>query len=256
MPMLDYLAAGLVGLAAGSFLNVVITRLPRGEAFGRGRSRCPHCRRPLPWYDLIPLLSFVLLGGRCRQCGAAIPWRYPLVELAGAVLAISLWAVFPFSPLLLAYGPLAMALVALSAIDLEHGLLPDAITLPGLAYGLGLSLILPELDFAWALAGAAVGGGLFVAIAWGYQRLTGRAGMGGGDAKLLAMIGAFLGLESIPGVILISAALGSLAGLILVLARGQGRNGAWRTIPIPYGPFLAAGALIYLFGRESLLGWW
>lgn len=250
--MLDYLVAGMVGLAAGSFLNVVITRLPQGEVFGWGRSRCPQCRRKLPWYDTIPLMSYIFLHGRCRWCGAAISRRYPVVELAGALLALALWFSFPFSPLLYAYAPFGMALIALSAIDLEQGLLPDAITLPGIALGLLLSLALPDLSFASALAGALAGAILFFGVAWAYANRSGRPGMGGGDVKLLAMIGAFLGLESLPWVIFSSAALGSMAGMIMVLVKGQRQEGGWRTLPIPYGPFLAAGALIYLFGYEYL----
>jgi leader peptidase (prepilin peptidase)/N-methyltransferase len=207
-----YALAFLVGLALGSFLNVVITRLPRGEQVMAGRSRCPHCRTTLPWRDNLPLLSYLWLGGRCRSCGAPISRRYPLVELAGGILAAALWWRFPASPVLLAYGPFCGALLALSAIDLEHRLLPDAVTLPGVALGLALALFLPHLTFLEAAAGAAAGAALFYGIGWVYQRLTGRKGMGGGDAKLLAFIGAFLGLQSLPFVIFISAALGTLAG--------------------------------------------
>lgn len=248
--MLDYLIAALVGLAVGSFLNVVISRLPQGEAFGRGRSHCPHCHRQLAWYDTIPLISYIFLGGRCRSCGTAIPRRYFLVELAGALLALALWGKFPWNPLLLAYGLFAMALLALSVIDIEQGLLPDAITLPGIVLGLLLSMVLPGLDFIGALAGTVIGAVVFQAIAWGYQKWAGRPGLGGGDVKLMAMIGAFLGPEALPWVIFCSATLGTLAGVAILLTTKQGHKDNWRTIPIPYGPFLAAGALIYLFGSN------
>lgn len=250
-----YALAFLVGLALGSFLNVVITRLPRGEQVITGRSRCPHCRTPLAWRDNLPLLSYVRLGGRCRFCGAPISRRYPLVELAAGILAAALWWRFPASPLLLAYGPFCGALLALSAIDLEHRLLPDAITLPGIALGLALALVLPHLTFLFATAGAAVGGALFFGIGWIYQKLTGRKGMGGGDVKLMAFIGAFLGIQSLPWVIFISAALGSLAGIGAVLTTGSWREGGWRVAAIPYGPFLAAAALLYLFGHQELSRW-
>jgi leader peptidase (prepilin peptidase) / N-methyltransferase len=248
--MLDYLLAGMVGLTVGSFLNVVITRLPQGEAFGLGRSRCPQCHRKLPWHDIIPLVSYLWLRGQCRYCGTPIPRRYLLVELASALLALALWLTFPGSLLLLAYGPFVMALLALSVIDLEQGLLPDAITLPGIALGLLLSLFLPGLDFLETLSGALIGAVFFQGIAWAYKKWSGRAGMGGGDVKLLALIGAFLGLESLPWVIFTSATLGTLTGLAWVLAKAQWQSGEWRTIPLPYGPFLAVGALIYLFGKE------
>jgi leader peptidase (prepilin peptidase)/N-methyltransferase len=247
------LLVGLVGLALGSFLNVVITRLPQGEAVWAGGSRCPQCRRKIAWYDNIPLFSYVRLQGRCRACGAAIPWRYPLVELAGGLIALALWRTFPHQLLLLAYGPFSLALVALTVIDLEHRLLPDALTIPGIILGLLLSLVLPHLSFPGAVAGALVGGGLFYGIGWLYEKLAGRRGLGRGDAKLLAMIGAFLGVGALPLVIAVSAGLGTLAGLLRVLAQGSGRRGDWRTISLPYGPFLAVGAWCYLFWGERLL---
>jgi leader peptidase (prepilin peptidase) / N-methyltransferase len=250
----DLLLAGLVGLALGSFLNVVITRLPQGESVWAGRSRCPECRRPLCWYDNIPLFSYVWLKGRCRYCGAAIPWRYPLVELAGGLIALALWHTFPDKLILLAYGPFCLALVALTAIDLEHRLLPDAITLPGIILGLLLSLALPQLSFAGAAAGVVAGAALFSGVAWLYEKWAGRRGLGGGDVKLLAMIGAFLGLEALPLVILVSAGLGTLTGLLQVLlGRGSETRAQWRTISLPYGPFLAAGAWCYLFWGKRLL---
>ena len=251
-----YVLAFLVGLALGSFLNVVITRLPRGEQVIAGRSRCPHCRASLAWRDNLPLLSYFWLRGRCRSCGAPISPRYPLVELAGGLLAAALWWRFPASPLLLAYGPFAAALLALTVIDLEHRLLPDAITLPGIASGLVLALILPHLPFWEAAAGAAVGALLFFGIGWIYHRLTGRQGMGGGDVKLMALIGAFLGLKALPFVIFLSAALGSLVGLGLVLIRGNWREGNWRVAAIPYGPFLAAAAWLYLLGGQEIFRLW
>jgi leader peptidase (prepilin peptidase)/N-methyltransferase len=249
----DSLLAGLLGLALGSFLNVVITRLPQGEAVGAGRSRCFHCRRPLAWHDNIPLVSYVWLRGRCRTCGAAIPWRYPLVELAGGLMALALWRTCPDKLLLLAYGPFCFALLALTAIDLEHLWLPDVITIPGITLGLLLSLVLPHLSFQGAAAGALVGGGLFYGIGWLYEKLAGRRGLGGGDVKLMAMIGAFLGVGALPLIIVVSAALGILTGLIKILGQEPGQLHQWRTISLPYGPFLAAGAWYYLFWGERLL---
>jgi leader peptidase (prepilin peptidase)/N-methyltransferase len=168
-------------------------------------------------------------------------------------MALALWHTFPDKLLLLAYAPFGLALIALTAIDLEHRLLPDAITIPGIILGLLLSLVLPELSFPEAAAGALVGGGLFFGIGWFYEKWAGRHGLGGGDVKMLAMIGAFLGVWALPLVILISAGLGTLAGLIRVLGQGPGARGQWRTISLPYGPFLAAGAWCYLFWGERLL---
>jgi len=250
--MAALLLAFLVGLALGSFLNVVITRLPLGEAVWAGRSRCPHCRAPIPWHDNLPLLSFFLLRQRCRFCRRPISWRYPAVELAGGLLALALWASFPGSYLLLVYGPFCAALLALTGLDLEHRWLPDVITLPGVALGLAFSLIFPHLSFWEALGGALAGGALFYGIMWTYEKLTGKMGMGGGDVKLLALIGAFLGIKSLPFVILVSAALGSLVGIGAVLITGNWRQGGWRVTDIPYGPFLAGAALLYLFGNREL----
>jgi leader peptidase (prepilin peptidase)/N-methyltransferase len=263
MPITSWGVEALVflgGLALGSFLNVVITRLPQGEGFFLGRSRCPRCHTPLPWRDNLPLVSYLLLKGRCRFCEGTISRRYPAVELASGMLALALWQRFPF-PLLLVYGPFVAALVVLSAIDLEHRLLPDVITLPGIALGLLFALIFPHLTFLRAAAGALVGAAVFSGIIWAYQKLAARRGltedaaqgMGRGDVKLLAFIGSFLGVEALPLVIFVSAALGSLAGLLLVLKLGRGQGGRWRYTAIPYGPFLAAAALIYLLAGGELL---
>lgn len=242
-----YGLAAFLGLVLGSFLNVVITRLPQGEPVWRGRSQCPQCRTPLPWADLIPIFSYLRLKGCCRFCGRPISRRYPAVELATALWAAALWARFPGSPLLLAYGPFVAALIALTAIDLEHRLLPDALTLPGTVLGLVLALFLPHLTFLEASLGALAGALFFWAIAWVYERRTGEMGLGGGDVKLMALIGAFLGIKSLPFVIFISAALGCLVGLTLVWKKGLWQDGHWRRLPLPFGPFLALGALIYLF---------
>ncbi len=242
------LLAGLVGLAVGSFLNVVITRLPRGESPLQGRSRCPQCDTPIRWRDTLPLVSYLLLRGRCRACGGPIPWRYPAVELVSGLLAAALWVKFPASPLLLAYGPFAAALVTLSFLDLEHFWLPDVLTLPLTGLGLVLSLILPHLRWYEAFLGALLGGGVFYGVAWGYYRLTGREGLGLGDAKLLALIGAFLGVQALPGVVLLSALMGAGVGAVLIW-----RERAGRLTPIPYGPFLALAALLHLFLADSPL---
>ena len=162
------LLAFLVGLALGSFLNVVATRLPVQEQFWAGRSRCPHCRTPLPWYDNLPLLSYLYLQGRCRFCGAAISWRYPLLELAGGLLSLALWLQYPWSPLLIAYGPFGAALLVLTAIDLEHRLLPDVITYPGIVAGPGSGAVSAAPPGFWeALLGALLGGGFFLVVGLG-----------------------------------------------------------------------------------------
>jgi len=250
--MTAWVLAFLVGLALGSFLNVVITRLPQGEQVWAGRSRCPQCRVTILWRDNLPLLSFFLLRGRCRFCGQPISWRYPAVELAGGLLALALWIRFPGDYLLVVYGSFCAALVVLTALDLEHRWLPDAITIPGTGLGLILALIFPHLPFLESLAGALAGAAIFYGLGWVYEKLTGKMGLGGGDVKLLALIGAFLGVRALPWIIFGSAALGSLVGLGLALGRGRLAKGEWRTLAIPYGPFLAAAALAYLFWGGEL----
>ena len=238
--------AGLVGLAMGSFLNAVITRLTQEEPFWGARSRCPWCHQTLPWYDLVPLLSYVWLKGRCRFCGEPISWRYPAVELTAGLLALALWARFPGSVLLWVYGPFTAALLVLTVLDLKYYWLPDIITLPGVAFGLLAALVVPQVAFVGALLGALGGWALFQGVRWVYEKLTrgGRQGMGGGDVKLMAFIGAVLGVKALPLVLFTSAALGSLAGLAAAWQSGQGR-----LTPIPYGPFLAVGALFSLFWK-------
>jgi len=234
----------LIGLVIGSFLNVVISRLPLEEPFWVGRSRCPHCRHTLSWHDLIPLLSYIWLRGRCRFCDHPISWRYPAVELATGLLALGLWLRFPSSGLLWVYAPFTAALVVLTFLDLQYFWLPDLITLPGIALGLTAALILPQLNFFSALLGAVLGAALFQGVRWVYARVTGgkRQGMGLGDVKLMAFIGAVLGVEALPWVLFSSAALGSLVGVVVAWRSGRGR-----LTPIPYGPFLVVGALLFLF---------
>jgi leader peptidase (prepilin peptidase)/N-methyltransferase len=248
--MLASVIVFLVGLAVGSFLNVVITRLPRGESLAFPRSRCPACGCPLSWRDNIPLVSFMLLKRRCRACGVPISWRYPIVELVSAGIALALWFKFPASPLLLVYGPFAAALIAIAFLDLEHFWIPDRITYPGILLGLAYSLIFPHLTLAGALLGALLGGASLYVIAWAYLCLTGREGLGGGDVKLMAMIGAFLGVRSLPWVVLISALTGSIAGIWPIAKGGKAAQ-----TPIPYGPFLGVAALVYLLWQEIFLSW-
>ncbi len=252
----------------GSFVNVVVHRLPAGESVVRPRSRCPRCRRWIPWYENIPVLSFLALRGRCRGCGGAISWRYPLVEaLTGALFAAAAWllvvrwpggALDPDRYLHLASGLLLLgALTALSFIDLDRRILPDAITRPGTAAGLLLSVLHPSLQDPRGLGGLPDAGGALLlsaaGVAAGYgslwivsllgARAFGREAMGLGDAKLLAMIGAFTG----PLGAMLAAALGLLLGLLM----GGVRLLATGDASFPFGPSLAAGgAAVFLARRE------
>lgn len=239
-----------LGLAIGSFLNVAIHRLPRGESLVSPGSRCPSCGDSLRPFDNVPVLSYVVLRGRCRQCRLRISPRYPLVELATAALFVVHYMVFGWTPLLAVRLVLAAAMVALFAIDLEHHLLPDAITLPGIVLGLLASLFLPP-GIRDALIGVLVGGGVLWLIGEAYYRYSGEEGMGGGDVKMLAMIGAFLGWELVIVTLVLSSITGSLVGLLLIVTKRGGMKYA-----LPYGTFLAIAAVIASVYGAPIVSWY
>ena len=246
--------AALLGLLVGSFLNVVIYRLPRmvlrdetqadtpALSLSFPRSHCPHCGHTLAPWELVPVLSFVLLRGRCRQCHTPISWTYPLTELANAALWVLCIAHFGDTPQGWCWALYASTLLALARIDLQTTLLPDALTLPLLWAGLGLaSLGWTGLPLQEALWGAMLGYGLFWGLDWVYLRVRGRHGMGGGDAKLLAALLAWLGWPAVVAVLLIA----SLSALLMVLL--QGLRGRLQTeAQIPFGPYLALAGLVLM----------
>jgi len=238
---LGWAALALLGACLGSFLNVVIHRLPRGQSLVRPRSRCPICARPIRALENIPLVSYVLLGGRCRGCAARIPWRYPVVEALGAGLTVAA-VVTAASPLdALARTMFVLALLAVVFIDLDCRIIPDAITLPLVVVGLLWSLVGP-LSVWDAVLGVVAGGGGLLLVAWGYQRLTGREGLGMGDVKLMGMIGAFLGWSGALSTVLLGSLVGTLVGLGLILS-GRGN----RLTALPFGTFLAPAAWFVFF---------
>ncbi len=246
---LFYFLIFCLGAICGSFLNVCIFRLPQGQSVVSPRSFCPYCRRPIAWFDNIPLLSFLLLRGRSRCCRQAIPWRYPLVETLSGILAVASVYRFGLTPLALLYFIFLAALLVITFIDLDHQIIPDEVSLPGILVGLLAAALRTDLSLRDAFLGAIVGGGILWLVAVGYQRLTGREGMGGGDIKLLAMIGAFLGWRAIPFIILLSALVGSLAGILFMLAKGKASG----RLAIPYGPFLALAAVLWVFWGEKII---
>ena len=239
----------LFGALVGSFLNVVIVRLPEeGGSVVFPPSHCPACKKDIAWYDNIPLLSFLVLRGRCRQCQTRISWRYPLVEGAMALMALALYQHFGLTILLPIYFVFCAALIAVIFIDLQHQIIPDVISLPGVVFGFVLSFVNPFVTWQDAGLGVLFGGGSFYLVALVYYLLTKREGMGGGDIKLLAMIGAFLGWQSLPFVVFGSSVLGTVAGVWAMIEQRKGG----KTV-IPYGPFLAMAALLYLFFRREIL---
>lgn len=264
------LAAGLLGLCVGSFLNVVIHRLPkmmendwriqcaelRGEeavptetlSLAKPRSRCPSCGHRISALENIPLISYLLiLRGKCSGCGIAISARYPVVEALTGLL--SAYAAWHFGPTAQAAGALLLlwALIALSGIDLDTQLLPDSITLPLLWLGLAFNLWTTYCDLPSAVIGAMAGYLALWSVFWLFKLVTGKEGMGYGDFKLLAALGAWLGWQMLPAIILVSSIVGAAVGITLIAAARHGRN-----IPIPFGPYLAAAGVIALFWGQQI----
>jgi leader peptidase (prepilin peptidase)/N-methyltransferase len=244
------LLGAAIGLCIGSFLNVVIYRVPIGQSIATPPSRCRKCGYQLQWYDNIPVLSWLFLRGRCRKCGIGVSIQYPIVELTtGALFVLVIWMTPP-GPLLATRLIFVCILIALFGIDLEHQILPNAITLPGIAIGVLLSLIAPP---GWkdALIGVLLGGGVLYAIAGAYYLWRREEGMGMGDVKMLAMIGAFLGWKAV----LVTLVLSSFAGAIIGLALMAAQRGTMK-FALPFGTFLAIGAIVSMFVGEPLVAWY
>ncbi|MEN8143209.1 MAG: prepilin peptidase [Thermodesulfobacteriota bacterium] len=239
---------GVMGAMVGSFLNVVILRLPQeGGSIVFPASHCPSCKNPISWYDNIPIISFILLRARCRHCSMKISWQYPLVEAAMAAISLALFYRFYFSLTFGIYFVFCAALLAIIVIDSYHQIIPDSISLPGIIIGFGASFVNPVVTWQSSALGILLGGGTLYAIAATYYFLTKREGMGGGDIKLLAMIGAFLGWQSLLFVVFCSSILGSLVGVGAMLKQKKGGK-----TMIPYGPFLSIAAIIYLFFSQEI----
>ena len=244
--LLGYVVAFVLGSIAASFANVCVHRLPLRQSIVYPASRCPSCQHPLrPWHNL-PLASFVALGGRCAFCRERISWRYPAVESLGGLLYLVGYHQFGLSVHALAYALLVTALLIVSFIDLAHMIIPDAVTLPGIVVGVAISLLPSSIGFANAVAGACLGGGIFLLIT-----LLHPAGMGGGDVKLIAMIGAFVGWQAVLVTIILGAFCGAVSGLTLILLGLKRRRD-----PVPFGPFLALGGTAAMLWGEALLAWY
>ena len=235
------------GLVIGSFLNVVIARLPERRSLWMPGSTCPGCGNAIAWHDNLPIVSFVALGGRCRACATPIPWRYPLVEASTAALFAAAWLVFGHDlPEFLVAVVFLAALVAITVIDLRHQIIPDAITFPGVVMGFMASLVTGRIAWIDSLGGIALGAGLFVAVI-----LLSRGGMGGGDLKFGAMLGAFLGWQALLVALFVGVVLGGMSAVALLASRRLARKDA-----IPFGPFLAIGGAVALFWGDTMLGWY
>ncbi len=247
-PILTGIAA-IFGGIVGSFLNVVILRLPDpGQSIVFPASHCPKCSAALQWYENIPIISYLFLRGRCAHCGVAISLQYPLVELMMALLAAALMVRFQLSITTAGYFVFCAALLVIIFIDMHHQIIPDVISLPSIVLGFLFSFLSPTLSWQSSLIGLLVGGGVLYAVAFFYFLLRKVDGMGGGDIKLLAMIGAWLGWQSLPFVIFASSLSGSIVGLIAM--QYQKKGGRTR---IPFGPFLSLAALVYTFFSADIL---
>ena len=238
----------IFGAVVGSFLNVCIFRLPAKTSIIKPLSQCPHCHHPIRFYDNIPIISFIVLRGKCRDCDGKISWRYPLVELITAVLSLLLFLQFGLTLRFLIFFIFTAVLIVITFIDLDHQIIPDVLTLPGIPIFFLLAIFVVKIPWLEALIGLLIGGGVLFAIAFVYELLTKREGMGGGDVKLLAMIGGFLGWKSLIFILLFSSFSGAIAGITAMIIKKQDMKYA-----VPFGPFLSAAAVAYLFWGDAFM---
>ncbi len=241
----------IFGAVVGSFLNVCICRMPKDESVVSPPSHCPRCDYHIRWYDNIPLLSYLSLRGKCRGCGTHISLQYPLVELLNGLLTLALFLKFGPTLTFLALFLFCSGLVVITFIDLEHQIIPDEISLSGIVIGFIFSFFLPEQTWLNSLLGIVLGGGSLLLVAYSYQWLTGKEGMGGGDIKLLAMMGAFLGWKSVLFIVFASSLIGSVFGITMMLVQKKDSK-----LAIPFGPYLAFAAVLYVFYGKQLIDWY
>jgi leader peptidase (prepilin peptidase)/N-methyltransferase len=258
LPISFYIFVFIFGAVVGSFLNVCICRLPRNESIVFPPSHCPNCDFKIPFYDNIPILSYLVLRGRCRSCKGRISFQYPIVELLNALLTLFLFIKFGASLTFLVLFIFCSALVVITFIDLEHQIIPDVISLPGIPLGFVSSFFISDLYhegmvLGWksSLTGIVVGGGSLWLVAHIYELITKKEGMGGGDIKLLAMMGAFFGWKGVPFIIFVSSLAGSVIGITVMLIQKKNSK-----LAIPFGPFLALGAILYIFFGGQLIHWY
>lgn len=262
----------LFGLVVGSFLNVCIVRLPREQSIVSPRSQCPRCRTLIRWYDNIPLVSFLALRGKCRSCGLPISWRYPLVELLNGLLYLWAFAAFGLTGEAGVVMALCSALLVITFIDLDHQIIPDVITLPGMVIGLlaaplfmsaleppmafGLGRLVPSAGtyltgFVNSLVGLVLGAAPLFIIGWLWEKLRKVEAMGGGDVKYMGMVGSFLGWKGAFLTIMLGALTGSIVGMTLIALKQHQMDRV-----IPFGPYLAFGTLLTLFYGADIIDWY
>lgn len=239
-------------MCIGSFLNVCIYRLPESKSIADPpRSICPSCKSHIRFYDNMPVLSYIWLKGRCRNCNAPISFRYPLVELMNGIVAVALLFKFGLSVESLVYFVFISSLLVITFIDLDHQIIPDIITLPGIPMGLIASFALPTITLKASALGLLIGGGSLWFVAWAYNLIAHRDGMGGGDIKLLAMMGTIIGWKGVIFTIFASSVIGSCVGITMMLIKNKNMKFA-----IPFGPFLSIGAIAYVFFGSQIITWY
>ncbi|MDD2389751.1 MAG: A24 family peptidase [Desulfobacterales bacterium] len=241
----------IFGICIGSFLNVCIFRLPKSKSIVFPGSACPECGSPIHFYDNIPILSYVWLKGRCRHCNCPISFRYPMVELISGCFALCLFLTFGLSLESLIYYLFITSLLVITFIDIDHQIIPDCITLPGIPIAFAASLALPSVHVTDSIIGFLAGGGILFLIAWLYYLITRKEGLGGGDIKLLAMIGTLLGWKGVAFSLFTASIIGTVSGLIIILKTKKNMK-----IAIPFGPFLSIGAILYIFFGPQLINWY
>ena len=239
-------------MCIGSFLNVCIYRLPESKSIADPpRSICPSCKSHIRFYDNMPVLSYIWLKGRCRNCNAPISFRYPLVELMNGIVAVALLFKFGLSVESFVYFVFISSLIVITFIDLDHQIIPDIITLPGIPMGLIASFALPTITLKASALGLLIGGGSLWFVAWAYNLIAHRDGMGGGDIKLLAMMGTIIGWKGVIFTIFASSVIGSCVGITMMLIKNKNMKFA-----IPFGPFLSIGAIAYVFFGSRFIAWY
>ncbi|MHC2994420.1 MAG: prepilin peptidase [Candidatus Atribacteria bacterium] len=241
----------ILGLIVGSFSNVCIYRIPINESIIYPASHCPKCRSSIKPIDNIPLLSYILLKGRCRNCGSRIPIQYPVVEFLTGIIYILMFLIYGLTLQSLIYIILASAVIIIAFIDLNEQIVPDIISLPGIGAGLILSFFVPYISFINSVLGVLVGGGIILIIGLVGSVIFKKEAIGGGDVKLAAMIGAFLGWRYIIISLFLGFFLGALAGILLVLSKIKSREDM-----IPFGPFIALGSIITILWGEKIISWY
>lgn len=244
---MNYLLIFIFGLIIGSFLNVLICRMPDIKSIIATRSHCPHCKTKLAWYDLIPLLSFIMLVQKCRYCGKQISWQYPIVELATGLMFIILYYNFGLSWMLVLHCYLAMLLIAIFVYDLSHQIILDELYYPTLVGALIYLIFTPHLDYLNKIEGALIGLGI---IAFIYFVTKGK-GIGFADIKLAALLGLFIGWPYILVNLFFAFVIGAIIGIFLIFSKSK----TWKSA-IAFGPFLIIGFYITLFWGERILGWY